>query len=140
MSKASLESALPEGERLLLDTTTLIAYLDGGETVSPIATHIVDEFVRTGRNESIVSMVTVMEVLVRPLRQGPRGPYQHVVLEAASLRATYNLRPPDALISASGLAAEVGYLITNDAEWSSKLHPLSRRAAICYLGSHLPFP
>jgi hypothetical protein len=91
MSKASLESALPEGERLLLDTTTLIAYLDGGETVSPIATHIVDEFVRTGRNESIVSMVTVMEVLVRPLRQGPRSCWKPLPCERPT---TFDRRTP----------------------------------------------
>lgn len=159
MSSGSLEAALPEGERLLLDTTSLIAYLDGGEAVSPVATHIIDAFVRSGRNEAIVSMVTVMEILVKPLRLGPRAPYQHVLdfltryphlrtlvidlpvaQEAASLRASFGLRPPDALIVASGLISQVGYLVTNDAQWSSKLRPLSGRVGICQLSSHLPFP
>jgi hypothetical protein len=72
VSLASLERSVPPGERILLDTTTLIAYLNRGEQVSPIARHIVEEWVEVGRNGAIVSMVTVMEVLVRPLCIGLR--------------------------------------------------------------------
>lgn len=78
MSRARLERALPVGDRLLLDATTLVAYLDGGEIVSAVASCIVDEFVREGRNEALVSMITVMELLVRPLGHGPTG-YRHVL-------------------------------------------------------------
>ena len=157
MSRKSIDQALPAGDRILLDSTTLIAYLNGGEPVSPLAAYLIDEFVRPGRNQAIVSMVTVMEVLVRPLRQGPGAPYQHVMdflssfpnlrpatidlhiaQEAASLRATYNLRPPDALIVGTGIVTQVGHLVTNDATWQAKLRPISKRIAVCYLGEHLP--
>jgi predicted nucleic acid-binding protein len=157
VSLASLERAIPPGDRVLLDSTTLIAYLDGGEPVSPLATHVVDELVRPGRNRAIVSMVTVMEVLVRPLRLGPGEPYRHVLdfltrfpnlaplaidlavaQEAASLRATHRFSSPDALVIATGIVGQVGHLVTNDRDWPSKLRPLAGRVAVCFLGSHLP--
>jgi predicted nucleic acid-binding protein len=150
-------ATLPPGDRLLLDAATLVAYLDGGEVVSPVAACVVDEFVRDGRNEGIVSMVTVMELLVRPLRHGPAG-YRHaldfltnfpnlraavidlpVAQEVASLRASHNFRPPDALTIASGLVYQVGHLVTNDAGWKTRLAPVRRRVAVCYLADHLPF-
>lgn len=156
MSKVRIDKVLPAGDRVLLDTTTLIAYLNGGEQVSPLATYVIDELVRTGRNPAIVSPVTVMEVLVRPLRRGPDMAYQHVLdfltnfpnlrtttidlhvaQEAASLRATYNFRPPDALIMASGIVAQVGHLVTNDADWQVKLRPISARVKVCYLSAYL---
>jgi predicted nucleic acid-binding protein len=156
---ASLERSIPTGNRLLLDAATLIAYLNGGEPVSPIAIHVVDEFVRSGRNSAVVSMVTVMEVLVRPLRLGPGEPYRHVMdfltrfpnlhplpvdlpvaQEAASLRATYRFSPPDALTVATGIVGQVGHLVTNDGAWSSKLQPVAARVVVCTLAEHLPFP
>jgi len=159
MTAPSIDRALPEGDRILLDTTTLIAYLNGGEAVSPLAAHVIDDLVRSGRNPALVSMVTVMEVLVRPLRRGPEGPYRHVLdfltsfpnlrtavidlpvaQEAASLRAAHDLHPPDALIVATGIVSQVAHLVTNDASWQAKLRPVSRRIAVCYLGSHVTSP
>ena len=158
MSKATIDAALSAGERILLDTTTLISYLNKGEPVSPIAAHVIDDLVRSGRNQAIVSTITAMEILVRPLRQGTSEPYQHIMdflsnfpnlrllnidlyvaQEAASLRATYNFPPPDALIIASGILAQVGHLVTNDDEWRKKLGPISDRISVCHLEDHLPF-
>lgn len=79
MSVSTLEHALPPGDRVLLDASALIAYLNGGETTTPLVTHVIDELVRTGRNPALVSMVTVMELLVRPLRLGPGEHYRHAV-------------------------------------------------------------
>jgi hypothetical protein len=73
-----LEQALPAGGRILLDSSTLVAYLDGGELVSPIATHVVDQLVSPGRNRALVSMVTVMELLVKPRQREIQG-YQHLL-------------------------------------------------------------
>ena len=143
----------------MLDASTLIAYLDRRESVTPVAIHIIDEYIRTGRNLGVVSMISVMEVLVRPLRQGAPEPYRHVldfltsfpnlraaevdlpvVQEAASLRAVYNFSPPDALTIATGLVAQVGHLFTNDGTWSPRLHRFASRVSICQLSDHLPFP
>lgn len=104
-------------------------------------------------------MVTIMEVLVRPLRHGPGQDYTHlldfvtsfpnlrpletdlpVAQEAASLRAAFRFSTPDALIVATGLVSQVGHLVTNDATWASRLHPLASRIRVCLLGQHLPFP
>jgi predicted nucleic acid-binding protein len=159
VSRSSLERALVEDERLLVDASTLLAYLEPNEAVSPVATHVVDECVLTGRNRGIVSMVTAMEVLVRPLRVGVGGRYRHlldfltnhpnltgfhvdlaVAQEAASLRATYGFATADALVIASGIVAQVRYLVTNDRQWKTKLAPIAGRIEVCYLADHLPFP
>lgn len=158
MSRADLERTIPVGDRLLLDSTTLISYLGGGEDVSPIATCVLDDFVLSGRNEALVSMVTVMELLVRPLRRGPEQ-YRHVLdfvanfpnlrpvvvdlpvaQEAAALRATHGFRAADALTIATGLIYQVGCLVTNDRDWSSRLASISSRIQVCRLQAHLPFP
>jgi predicted nucleic acid-binding protein len=158
MSVASLETGIPAGDRILLDTTALAAYLDAAEETHPVVRHIVEQLVTTGRNPAVISMITVMELLVRPMRATPPG--HHTVLaflrnqpnleavevdlqvaqDAAFLRAANRLSPPDALIVGTGLAAQVALLVTNDHAWTRKLAPLQRRIGVCRLSSHLPFP
>lgn len=159
MSLAGLEKALPEGSRVLLDSTILIAYLNRRDVVSPVAAHVIDALVRGGRNPAVISMVTAMEVFVRPLTHGPGEPYLHVVdfltrfpnvravpidmpvtQEAASLRAGYRLAVPDALVMATGIVHQVGHLVTNDRDWSNCLRSLQRRVEVCCLSDFLPFP
>lgn len=157
-SLSKLESAIPNGERILLDSTCLAAYLDASETTHPVARHVIDEFVASGRNRAVVSMVTVMEILVRPLRALP--PSHHTVLsfirhhanleavpldlqmaqEAASLRAEHRFAAPDALIIGTGLACQVGHLITNDGDWGKKLQALQGRIKVVTIGDFLPLP
>lgn len=159
MSLASLTRALPEGQRVLLDASALIAYLDGHDAVTPVIAHVLDEFVYSGRNPAVVSMVTVSEILVRPLRLGVGDAYDHtldflaryphlkagsiglaVAQEAASLRASHRLKAPDALTVATGLLQQVGFLVTNDNAWATKLQPISARIRVLLLSKHLPFP
>jgi predicted nucleic acid-binding protein len=97
-----------------------------------------------------------MEVLVRPLRAGVSAPYEHlmdfltsfpnlrpmsvdlaVAQEAASLRAAFRLSTADALIVATGIAAQVHHLVTNDADWVRKLQPISGRIRVALLAHHL---
>jgi len=117
-----------------------------------MAAVILDEFVRSGRNQAVVSMITVLEVLVRPLRQNAEVSRQvldflqnfpnvtmheidfAVAHEAALLRAKYNIATPDALIVATGLTAGVSMLVTNDIAWQSKLRFLPERVNVCLLG------
>jgi predicted nucleic acid-binding protein len=157
MSLASLEQALPEGDRLLLDSSTLLSHFDGSEAATPLADHIVHRLVVSGRNLATVSVVSVVEVLIRPLRIGAAGGHEHVLdvlsnfpnlrtvpvdlfiaQEAANVRALFNLAVPDALIVGTGLVHQVGHLVTNDRNWRAKLAPLSHRIGVCYLGDHLP--
>lgn len=158
MSLASLETAVPAGDRILLDTTALAAYLDAGEATHPVTRHILEGWVATGRNPAVISMITVMELLVRPLRATPPG--HHTVLaflrnhpnldavpvdlqvaqDAAFLRAAHRMAPPDALVVGTALAAQVGHLVTNDHDWATKLAPLTSRLRVVILSGYLPFP
>lgn len=158
MSESSLIKSIAEGDRLLLDTTVLAAFFDATDSTHLVAAHILKEMVASGRNPAVLSMVTVMEILVRPMRSTPRG--HHTVLgflrtfpnltcvpvdlqvaqEAAHLRANQRFAPPDALIVATGLATQVRYLVTNDHNWSSKLKAMATRISVVRTSSHLPFP
>jgi predicted nucleic acid-binding protein len=156
MTFASLERALPAGERLRVDTTTFVSYLDGGEAVTPLAAHVLDELVEPGRNPAVLSMVTISELLVRPLRVGVSDRYENlldllthfpnlrprsvdlpVAQEAASLRAAFRLSMADSLIVATGIVAQVHHLVTNDVDWQRRLQPISSRIRVCLLGQHL---
>ena len=156
--RSALEAAIPVDDRILLDTTLLAAYLDASEITHAVARHVIDEFVGGGRNHAVVSMISMMEILVRPLRASPAG--HHTVLafvrhhanleavpldlqmaqEAASLRAEHRFPPPDALIIGTGLACQVGHLVTNDTAWARKLAPIRDRIQVVTIGEFLPFP
>jgi predicted nucleic acid-binding protein len=146
-----LTERLPAGDRILLDSSVLAAYFDGGERTSALAAELVDEHVRSGRNPAVVSMISVMETLIRPLRRLPAAhatvlsffrempnlstaPVDlDVAAEAANLRVAFGLAAPDALIAATGLAAGVAHLVTNDRAWRVRLEPLRHRASVLIL-------
>lgn len=158
MSRASLIDAVADGDRLLLDTTTVAAYLDDSEAAHPVARYVMEDLVASGRNPAVVSMITVMELLVRPLRASPPGHHTllaflrnhpnltampvdlQVAQDAAFLRAGSRLSPPDSLVVGTGLAAQVGHLVTNDRKWSTKLASMTDRVRVVTLFDHLPFP
>ena len=158
MSRSSLLKAIPADDRLLLDTTVLAAFLDSTDATHPVALHVLNDLVASGRNPGVVSMITVMEILVRPMRATPPGHYTvlaflrshpnltcmpvdlQVAQEAAHVRADKKFVPPDALIVGTGLAAQVRHLVTNDHNWSSRLTALSARIDVVRISSHLPFP
>lgn len=52
----------------MLDSSAVLAYLDGGVQISGAATHVIDSLVRSGRNQGLISAVTVTEAFVRPFR------------------------------------------------------------------------
>ena len=143
---------------MLLDTTVLAAFLDATDATHPVARHVQNQLVASGRNPAVVSMVTVIEILVRPMRATPPGHYTvlaflrthpnltcvpvdlQVAQEAAHLRADRKFAPSDALIVGTALATQVRHLITNDRDWSGKLAAMSSRIAVVQTSSHLPFP
>jgi predicted nucleic acid-binding protein len=157
LNRKGLEQRIQPGDRVLIDTSVLIAYFgkpDADET-HPLGTMLIDEFVMSGRNEAVVSPVTAMELLVRPLKAGPRTAVHvhdfltqtahlrllptdlHVAQEAATLRATYNFRAADALVAGTGIVAQVAHLVTNDKDWQKKLAPLKARTQVTYLRNYL---
>lgn len=160
MSLATLEAAVQAGDRLLLDTSVVIAYLTGDEPVSPGAARIVDGWLRAGRNEAVVSAVTVMESLVRAA--GRRPPEDagivtffeqwpnllmvpvdlSVARAAASLRARHGFSSPDALILGTAMAAGGDppvRIVTGDERWKARAEALSATGSVVYLHEHLPF-
>ena len=155
MSADSLDEALRGIDRVLLDTSTLLAFHGQHEAAHPLAKRIL------GRIEDALdplrgyySVVSATELLVRPLRAGPtETAYMHAFLrsfpnlsllpvdldvasQAATLRAIKNLKTPDALIVASGILAGCQAIITNDGAWKTKMEPLFREFRWVYLGGH----
>jgi predicted nucleic acid-binding protein len=158
VSVDSLQRAIADGDRVLLDTSVLAAYFDRAEASHPVAQYVVDELVGSGRNTAIVSMVTVMEILIRPMRATPQAhhtvlgflrsqPYldlvpvnEQVAQDAANLRAMRRFSAPDALVVGTGLATQVHHLVTNDLAWQAKLKDMASRITVVRLADHLPFP
>jgi predicted nucleic acid-binding protein len=148
LNRSALEKRVASGDRLLIDTSVLIAYFDGSDDSSSIAAVIIDDLVKSGRNPAVISPITAMEILVRPLRSTPSSvPHVHgfltkwpnltllpvdihVAQEAAALRASHGFKAPDALVIATGIVGQVAHLITNDGEWRKKLAPLKDRLRI----------
>ena len=157
LSRASFERAVPAGDRILLDTSVVIAYLDRSATTSEIAAHLLDRLVGSGRNPALLSMVTVTEILVRPAQTGDPA-HRATALEflrhfpgmslrevdfavaehAAALRGRFRLSIPDALVVATGLVAGAGTIVSNDRAWS-RLPPGAIGANVVLLDDHLPF-
>jgi predicted nucleic acid-binding protein len=154
----NLLQAIAEGERMLLDASALIAYLDTREASHSVARYVVDDLVSSGRNPAVVSMVTVMEILIRPMRATPQAHHtvlgflrsqphfelvpvdEQVAQDAANLRAMRRFSVPDALVVGTGLATQVHHLVTNDLAWQAKLKDMASRITVVRLADHLPFP
>jgi predicted nucleic acid-binding protein len=144
-----------DGHRILLDSSSLIAYLNRAEETHAVAAFLIDDLVRNGHDPAVISPVSAMEILVVPLRQGPAHAVTvhdfiqnwpnlslididlRVAQEAASLRAMHGFRTPDALVIATGLIAQVGHLVTNDRSWRVKLAPIKNRVAVTMLTDYL---
>lgn len=155
MSRATLEAAIPAGAAVLLDTSTILAYLSGQEAVSPAATIVLDEFVARGRNRAVISTITVTESLVRPIRAASEsaeraveaflGHFPNLAVvpidfaiarDAARIRARSAAPTPDALILASGLRAGVGVVVANDAAWQRIIGRAGLEFTLCHLDAH----
>jgi len=150
-----LDAALGHVERILVDTTTLIAFHTQYEHVHALARHLM------GRVEddddplyAYYSAITASELMIRPIRSSIQDyAYMHAFLagfphltflpvdfpvsqQAASLRATHNIRTPDALIIASGLLAGCEAIVCNDKAWKTALGALFSQVAWIYLGDY----
>ena len=145
MTPAGLAAAIPTGATILLDTSAVLAYLSGAELASEAAASVIDGLVATGRNEAVVSAITVTEALVRPMRADSstairlvddfllRFPNLRidpvtiaVAREAARIRATTAARTPDALILATGALAPASIVVASGAFWPN----LAKRAQL----------
>mgnify|MGYP001595161366 CR=1 FL=1 len=151
--RARLEQAIAPGSVIALDSSAVLAYLDGGESISSAATDVIDGLVRSGRNPGLISAVTVTEALVRPLRLAEAVatvedflrhfsnlsvvPIDYAVArEAARIRALTGLRMADALVLATASLSGVSVVVGNDEGWKSAVDRLDTPFALCLLADY----
>ncbi len=128
----AIVEALGSTRRIGIDTPVFIYYIDQTSPRASAATALL-RAVEEGRFEGITSVVTMLEVMIRPLRLGRpeiADAYEALLADipnlaivdldakvariGAELRATYRLRTPDALQIAACLAHGAEAFITND--------------------------
>ena len=121
-----------KGNVIGLDTTPLIYFTEE----NPTYIEVIDPFfkaVGSGELMVITSVVTLLEVLVRPIRDGnvklaqryrefllnsdsvtTHFLSQEIAEEAARLRAFHNIRTPDSIQMATAISAGASFFLTND--------------------------
>jgi predicted nucleic acid-binding protein len=124
------------GKLVALDTAPLIYYLEEHPRYLALTDEIFNA-IRDRRARALTSVLTLAEVLVKPLRDGRRdlaNQYRRLLAatrgftlcpvgentceRAAELRAKYGwLRTPDALQVATALERAAPLIITNDDQW-----------------------
>ena len=153
---AALERQIAAGAVIVLDSSAVLAYLDGGEPISGAATHVMDGLVRSGRNPALISAVTVTEALVRPFRLAESAPASivedflrnfpnlaivpidyAVSREAARIRALTGLRTADALVMATAVVSGALVMVGNDERWKSSVDRLGTPFALCLLSDYV---
>lgn len=129
---------------IYLDTAPLIYFIEGHSTYQSVLTSLFD-FNDKGSFSFVTSTVTLLEVLVKPLREGQTAvakQYRDILInaqgieiidinstiaeQAALLRAKYNVRTPDAIQLATSIEAGADYFLTND----NRLKAISEAAVI----------
>ena len=123
---------LQEKQIVMLDTAPLIYYI---ENIDPYVTLLQELFdsIAIGRNPAVTSVITLIEVLTKPIRDKQIELIDKFRLyltssrnleliavtpeigeQSAYLRAKYGLRVPDAIQVAVSIASGSQLLITND--------------------------
>jgi predicted nucleic acid-binding protein len=115
-----------------LDTSVFIYHLEAHPRYQPLTQELLAD-VQAGRQTAVTSVITVMELTVRPWQLGRSAVareyeallvhFPNLVLadvtravarRAAQLRARYNVRPADALQTATALLNGATAFVTND--------------------------
>ncbi|MHC5745762.1 MAG: type II toxin-antitoxin system VapC family toxin [Nostoc sp.] len=122
---------LPTSGSIYIDTSVAIYTIEGNPDYYSILRQLWSKFY-TGDIQIISSELILMEVLVVPLRNGNNSlvaDYEELLLssqvqlipisqlllrQAANLRATNNLKTPDAIHAATALSVNSNQFITND--------------------------
>jgi|SRR5690606_15852947 len=123
------------GKTVGLDTAPLIYYIEDHPTYAPLLAPFF-EAVRAGETRIVTSTVTLLEVLVHPLKHGDERlahEYNDILLSsphvftvpvtpataqtAAELRATGKLKTPDAILLATALNHRADAFLTGDRDF-----------------------
>ncbi len=155
MGVVELDQALGGAERVLLDSSTLLAFHSPHERVHPLADRLLRR-IEDSRDSlrGYYSVVSAVELLVRPIRTSQeRFTFMYsflleypsltvlpmdltVAVQAANLRASSNIPLPVAVVVASGLLAGCEAIVTNDERWKKKLEPAFPRFRWIYLADY----
>jgi predicted nucleic acid-binding protein len=131
-ASANFEAFLGRHARVGIDTSPFIYHLHDHATYTPLTSLLFDA-IEAGRLESVTSTVSMLELLVRPIRIGAlevvdaiyglAGRYPDlawvaltlpIAEHAAQLRARYDFKTPDAIQVATALHAGASGFVTND--------------------------
>ena len=142
---------VPSGSVLGLDTSIFIYHFEAHPVYLPLTDELLVG-IESGRWEAVTSVITLIEISVRPLQlERPYVARQYEALlanfphlkifdvdrqiarTAAKLRVEYRLRPADALQVAACLQAGCQVFITND----RRLEPLNPILRIIILDDYL---
>lgn len=156
MGSRELDAALGSAERILLDTSALIAFHNPHERVHALATHVLRRVeTDTDPLRAYYSAISASELLIHPIRtsaahfthmQAFLMGYPHltvlpvdlpVATKAANLRAVTRLKLADAFIIATGLVCGCEAIVSNDEQWKRQLAPLFTQFQWLYLGDYL---
>ncbi len=126
-----------QGKVVGLDTTPLIYFIEENSTYLATVRSFFEALDR-GEFRVVTSVVTLLEVLVHPLRHEDKElaqQYRDILLhtegltivslfpeiaeKAAQLRAEYNTRTPDAIQMATAIHEGASFFLTNDARLPS---------------------
>lgn len=127
-----LSKRLGSFSRVGLDTSVFIYHFEKHPVYSPLTHELLSE-IEKGVRKGITSIITLMEIIVKPLSIGRNDiarKYEALLMNfpnlemgdldrdvirlAARLRAEYRLRPPDALQVSACLLGGAEAFITND--------------------------
>ena len=130
-----LDDDIPDGSSLTLDTNALIYFVEEHDEFLAVIRPVFER-VAAGQLQAHVSVVSFIEVLVGPTRDGQAAlaeRYRELLLNtaglhvadvtteiaerAAQLRARYRLRTPDAIIAATTFESGSTHLLTNDSDF-----------------------
>ena len=126
-----LADEISENARISFDANVLIYYVEE----NPEFLHVVEpafELIIAGRLTAEVSLIVLLEVLVRPIREGlesvankyrailegTMGITAHILDQplaelAAQIRARHGLRTPDAIVAATAIGHNCSHILTN---------------------------
>lgn len=126
-----------QGQVVGLDSAPLIYFIEENLAYLEMTDAFFEAMVR-GEFRVVTSVITLLEVLVYPLRQGNSilaQQYRDILSDeeglttievspaiaeiAAQLRATYNLRTPDAIQMATAIRQGASFFLTNDSRLPS---------------------
>ena len=121
-----------KGKIIGLDTMVFIYHFEENQLYSPL-TFSIFESLEKGNFNAITSILTLLEILVKPKKENNlllterykllfetfpnlqvKELNENIADIASSLRAKYNINPPDAIQIATSLEAKADIFITND--------------------------